>query len=221
MKKIFSYILLGIASILISYYVTMGFLQGNMSQDMSEEKNNVIVQKNEQEVTQNHLYGSMYLAGGCFWCIEGAFDEFPGVISAVSGYAGGSEETATYKQVVQGNTQHREAVEVTYLLTDVKKEKILERFFSYIDPYDNGGQVADRGFQYTTAIYYQNEEEKQYIESYIHKHFTEPIATKLVPFTGFYHAEEEHQDYAQKQSSHYKKYFKGSGREDYVESKKE
>ncbi|MCP4523184.1 MAG: peptide-methionine (S)-S-oxide reductase MsrA [Candidatus Gracilibacteria bacterium] len=219
MKKIFNYTLLGIVSILVSYYVTMGFLQGNISQDIPEEKNNVTF--TDTENTSDNLYKTIYLAGGCFWCIEGAFDEFPGVVSAVSGYAGGTQETATYKQVVQGNTLHRETVKITYIPMKTDVDTLLERYFNYIDPFDEAGQFADRGFQYTTAIFYKDEIEKKYFEKYISDNFDKPLATKLVLFSGFIEAEEEHQNYAKKQSQHYQRYYKGSGRKDYVEGKKE
>lgn len=167
-------------------------------------------------------YETITLAGGCFWCIEGALQNLDGVVDAVSGYAGGSEESAQYLTVAKGNTQHREAVQVTYDPNVITTAEVLNRFWSSIDPADNGGQFADRGFQYTTAIYYhddaQRETAEQSKESLQASGLVEgQIATVVEPFTTFFPAEEYHQDYFEKSSDHYKRYSKASGREGFVE----
>lgn len=162
------------------------------------------------------------LAGGCFWCTEAYFQEAEGVISAVSGYAGGDATTASYLVVSEGKTQHREAVQVTFDPSVITLEEILDIYWSHIDPTDEGGQFADRGFHYTTAIFFNDEEQEMAArdsKERLEKSglFDEPIATLIVPFTTFFEAEEYHQDYYRKASDHYERYKKGSGRAGFVE----
>jgi methionine-S-sulfoxide reductase len=140
----------------------------------------------------------------------------------VSWYAWGKETTADYKNVSTGKTAHRETVKVTYDPMKLDLEEVLDTFFGYIDPYDTWGQFADRGYHYTTAIYYQDEDEKNDILEYINNHdFEDNLATKFVEINSFYEAEEEHQDYAQKKSWNYERYFQGSWRKDYVKENKD
>jgi peptide methionine sulfoxide reductase msrA/msrB len=162
------------------------------------------------------------LAGGCFWCTEAYFQEEKGVIDAVSGYAGGEESTASYLVVAQGNTKHREAVQVTYDPNIISTEKILDIYWSHIDPTDTEGQFADKGFQYTTAIFYHTATQEAIArdaKARLEKSgvFTKPIVTEVLPFTSFFEAEEYHQDYYKKAASHYERYKKGSGRAGFVE----
>jgi methionine-S-sulfoxide reductase len=140
----------------------------------------------------------------------------------VSWYAGWKAETANYDSITTGKTAHRETVKVTYNPSVLSKEEILDTFFGYIDPYDAWGQFADRWYQYTTAVFYSNESEKQELLDYINNHeFEDNLATKFVKITSFYEAEEYHQDYAQKKSGNYQRYFKWSGRKDYVDENKD
>ncbi len=162
------------------------------------------------------------LAGGCFWCTEAFFQEAPGVIDAVSGYAGGDAATASYKEVSKETTKHREAVQVTYDLTQISTKEVLNIYWGHIDPTDTKGQFADRGFQYTTAIFYHNEEQRTVAEASkeaLSKSglFKEPIAPLILPYTSFFPAEEYHQDYYKKSSDHYERYKKGSGRAGFIE----
>ncbi|MDP2090445.1 MAG: peptide-methionine (R)-S-oxide reductase MsrB [Candidatus Gracilibacteria bacterium] len=162
-----------------------------------------------------------YFAGGCFWCMEGIFEAQDGVKEAISGYAGGSEEDATYDKVSTGNTNHREAVKVVYDPSKISYERLVELYWSQIDPTDPYGQFADKGYQYTTAIIYENHEEKAIAESskkalQDSKRFDKDIATLIIPFTTFYSAEEYHQDYYKKSSFRYNLYKKGSGREYFI-----
>lgn len=161
-------------------------------------------------------------AGGCFWCIETAFDGQEGVYDAISGYAGGEESEASYALVSKGNTKHREAVQVYYDPQKISYEKLLDIFWRQIDPTDDGGQFADRGFHYTTAIYYQNEVEESLAKASkealkISGKFSDPIVTEILPFTTFFKAEEKHQDFAKKQALYYQRYKKGSGRAGFIE----
>jgi peptide methionine sulfoxide reductase msrA/msrB len=176
---------------------------------------------NTQPITIPENAQTATFAGGCFWCLDPAFDNEPGVLQAIVGYAGGHEENPTYEQVLSEKTGHREAIQVTYDPTKVSFNRLVEVFFHQIDPTDAGGQFADRGESYTTAIWYQNEEEKKIAEDFIKKlndskKFDKPVAVKVLPFTNFYPAEDYHQDYYKKSAFHYGLYKKGSGREDFI-----
>ncbi len=162
-----------------------------------------------------------YFAGGCFWCMEAPFERTPGVEAAVSGFAGGEEEFPTYKDVASGSTGHREAVRITYDADIISYDELLDIFWRQIDPTDNGGQFVDRGFQYTTAIFYTSQIEKEAAER--SKNFYEekgtfgaPIVTPILPLTTFYRAEEEHQDYYKNHKFKYNYYRKRSGRDEYL-----
>lgn len=161
-----------------------------------------------------------YVAWWCFWCIESIFDGTSGVSEAISWYIWGTGETANYKDISTGNTQHREWVKIIYDPTKLSFKEIIDIFWRQIDPTDEGGQFADRGFQYTTAIYYSNEEEKKIIETSKtalenSEKFDQKIVTQILPISDFFDAEEHHQDYAQKQTLRYKAYEVGSWRAAY------
>jgi len=162
------------------------------------------------------------LAGGCFWCIEGAFDGRPGVIDAVSGYTGGNVPNPTYEQVGSGSTGHHEAVKVTFDPAKITYAEILDVYWKQINPTDAGGQFADRGTQYQTAIFVTSDEQRRIAEASkaaLAKSgwFDAPIVTPILPAVPFYPAEEYHQDYARKHTIGYKAYKMGSGREPYIE----
>lgn len=159
------------------------------------------------------------LAGGCFWCIEASFEDLDGVIEAISGYTGGHTIDPTYEQVSSGTTGHYEAVKVVYDSKKLSYADIIEYFFKSIDPTDETGQFTDKGSQYRTAIFYQNDEEKNIAEKAIaildaSGNFDKPIVTKILPAGEFYQAEDYHQDYAKNSRLRYELYKKGSGREE-------
>lgn len=163
----------------------------------------------------------IYLAGGCFWCIEADFAKAPGVLSVVSGYAGGHKANPTNAEVCSETTGHREAVKVTYDPNVTTLRDLLIFFFEHIDPTDAGGQFHDRGESYTTAIFYQDIDEKAIAEDLIAeineaKAFAAPIATLVLPFTNFYPAEDYHQKYSEKNSAHYKRYREASGHDELI-----
>jgi peptide methionine sulfoxide reductase msrA/msrB len=163
-------------------------------------------------------------AGGCFWCMEDAFQGVEGVIEVISGYTGGQKENPTYEEVSSGTTGHYEAIQITFDPSKISYEKLLNLFWRQIDPTDEKGQFADRGSQYRTAIFYHNPEQKTLAEKSKQeleksKIFDKPLVTKIIPFTKFYQAEEYHQDYSQKSTLQYKLYKKGSGREDFIKEK--
>src|SRR3989344_1254943 len=185
-------------------------------------ENNLIESYAPQSSAINKSYETITLAGGCFWCTEAYFQEEEGIIDAVSGYAGGDEFSASYLIVAKGNTKHREAVQITYDPNIISTEKVLDIYWSHIDPTDAEGQFADKGFQYTTAIFYQNEEQEMIARDAkmrLEKSgvFDKPIRTEILAFSTFFKAEEYHQDYYKKASAHYELYKKGSGRAGFVE----
>ena len=145
---------------------------------------------------------SAVLAGGCFWCTEGVFEEIPGVGDVVSGYAGDTKETANYEVVSGGGTKHAEAIKITYDPRKVSYGHLLKLFFSIAhDPTTLDRQGNDVGHQYRSAVFYANDEEKKVAEAYIAqlneaKVFDKPIVTTLEKLDTFYEAEAYHQDYA-------------------------
>lgn len=160
--------------------------------------------------------------GGCFWCMEPPFEQLAGVIDVQAGYSGGSKDNATYNQVSTGRTAHYEAVEVRYDPAKISYAELVEVFWRQIDPTDAGGQFADRGSQYKTAIFYRNEEEKQVAQASKDSLqqsaiFDGPIQTEILAAQPFYPAEEYHQDYYKKNFAHYSAYKAGSGRKYFVE----
>ncbi len=162
-------------------------------------------------------------AGGCFWCMESPFEGLEGVHAVYAGYTGGEEADPTYEAVSSGATGHREAVQVLYDPGRIGYRDLLTVFWRQIDPTDAGGQFADRGGQYQTAIFYHNEEQRLLAEESKAElersgRFAAPIFTEILPAGRFYLAEEYHQDYYLKNPSHYKRYRLGSGREGYLRS---
>ena len=164
-------------------------------------------------------------AGGCFWCMEPPFEKLRGVKSVISGYAGGKIENPSYEQVSSGKTKHVEAVQVTFDPALISYQKLLSVFWKQINPTDSGGQFVDRGFQYTTGIFFHNKDQevlakksKAYIKNL--KVFKKPIVTPIKKFTSFYPAEDYHQDYYKKSlltTAKYKYYRSASGRDDFIE----
>jgi len=151
---------------------------------------------------------TVVVGGGCFWCTEGVFEIAPGVSDVVSGYAGGTPETANYRAVCEGDTGHAEVIRVTYDPAKTRYGKLLKLFFSIAhDPTTLNRQGADTGTQYRSAIFYANEDEKRVAAAYIRQLnesgvFTRPIVTTLEPLVKFYEAEEYHQDFVQQNPMH-------------------
>ncbi len=166
---------------------------------------------------------TVIFGGGCFWCMEPPFEQLEGVVAVRAGYTGGLQEDANYEDVSSGKTDHYEAVEVRYDPQKVSYADLIEVFWHQIDPTDSGGQFADRGSQYKTAIFYQdNLEKKAATASKEHLQrsgiFDDPIMTEIIKEEPFYPAEEYHQDYYRKNYSHYSSYKKGSGRQYFVDT---
>ena len=139
-----------------------------------------------------------YFAGGCFWCITPTFQEMDGVYKVVSGYSGGDEEAPTYLDVKYQRTRHRETIRIEYDEEKIGYETLIGIFLAGVDPFDEGGQFIDRGFSYTLAVYWLNENQRQITESGIRKleqTSGQKVYISVEPFKNFYCAEEEHQDY--------------------------
>lgn len=140
------------------------------------------------------------LAGGCFWCLEAAFDQVKGVESVQSGYAGGTVANPTYEQVCTGGTGHAEVVQVRFDPAVITFRELLEVFFVIHDPTTLNRQGADVGTQYRSAIFYRTpgqraEAERVIAELAARKVWDDPIVTQVVPLEAFYPAEEYHRDY--------------------------
>jgi len=141
------------------------------------------------------------LAGGCFWGVEAVFEHLKGVSSVVSGYSGGNEATANYEVVSSGQTEHAEAVEITYDPAQISYGQLLKIYFAIAhDPTELNRQGPDEGPQYRSAIFFTNDEQKRVAAAYIEQlnkaqTFNKPIVTQLVPLNSFYAAEEYHQDF--------------------------
>lgn len=161
-------------------------------------------------------------AGGCFWCVEKAFEEVPGVREAVSGYAGGEEVDPTYEQVSRGATGHTEAVQVYYDPDVVSYTGLIQAFWRMMDPTDLEGQFVDRGQQYRPVIFYHNEmqqsiAQRERLQLEAMRLYDEPVVIPIEPFTTFYRAEDYHQDYYRKNPVRYWVYTNNSGRFQFTE----
>ncbi len=175
---------------------------------------------NEQAQTQELAT----FAGGCFWCMVKPFDELPGILQVVSGYTGGHVENPTYEQVCSDTTGHFEAVQITFDPQQFPYERLLELFWRSIDPTDPGGQFADRGQSYQTAIFYHSEAQRELAERSKQElaasgMFEKPIVTPILAARPFYPAESYHQDYYKTNPVRYKAYYVGSGREKFLKDR--
>jgi len=156
-------------------------------------------------------------AGGCFWCMEEAYDDLEGVVSTTSGYTGGHLKNPTYKEVSAGRTGHAEVVQVLFNPKIISYEELLENFWRNIDPTTQDRQFCDVGSQYRPAIFYHTQEQKKLAEASKEKlkeskPFKEPILTEIGPASEFYPAEEYHQNFYQKNPLRYKFYKYTCGR---------
>jgi len=163
-------------------------------------------------------YARATFAGGCFWCMEPPYDKLEGVISTISGYAGGHVVDPSYRAVTTGRTGHTEVVQVTYDPDVVSYEKLLEVFWKNIDPTTPNRQFCDAGSQYRTGIFTHNEEQKRLAEA--SKQRLEaadilpgPVVTTVESLDAFYAAEDYHQDYYRKNPLRYNFYRTSCGRD--------
>jgi peptide-methionine (S)-S-oxide reductase len=157
-------------------------------------------------------------AGGCFWCMQPAFDHIPGVVSTVVGYTGGEKQNPTYEEVSDGGTGHAESIEITFDPKKVTYQKLLDVFWHNVDPTSVDREFCDVGHQYRTAIFFHGpdqeraakESEKQIEET---KPFKDPIVTEIVAASTFWPAEDYHQDFYLKNPVRYKFYRYNCGRD--------
>ncbi len=155
-------------------------------------------------------------AGGCFWCMESEFKEVKGIQETLVGYAGGESENPTYEQVGTGTTGHRESLEVTYDPTVVSYEKLLEVFWSNVDPLDATGQFCDQGPQYKSGIFVADDAERKAAEASkvaLAAKLGKPVATDILPAAKFWPAEAYHQNYSETNPFKYRLYRTGCGRD--------
>lgn len=171
--------------------------------------------------TQPELAGqsTAMFAGGCFWCMEKPFEEVDGVYSVVSGYSGGSSENPTYSTYAAGG--HIEVVQIHYNPKKVEYDQLLEIFWRQINPTDAGGQFVDRGYEYSTAIFYYGDQQRKIAEKsktalIDSGRFKQSIVTPVLPAMKFYPAEGYHQDYYKKKPIKYKFYRSRSGRDAFL-----
>jgi methionine-S-sulfoxide reductase len=156
-------------------------------------------------------------AGGCFWCIQPAFDKAKGVIKTVVGYCGGTEPNPTYELVSSEKTGYRESIQITYDAARISYDQLLDIYWRQIDPTQADGQFTDIGPSYRAAIFYGNDDEKKIAESSKEKlarsgKFNKPIVTEILPAMKFYPAEAYHQKYYQQNPEHFEAFEEGSGR---------
>lgn len=157
-------------------------------------------------------------AGGCFWCTESDFEKVPGVLSAVSGYTGGSVDNPGYQQVSAGHTGHAEAVEVRFDPAVTSYERLLDVYWHSVDPYTPDAQFCDHGSQYRTAIFVHDEAQRAAAErtkAQLEEQYPDrtPIVTQIVAAARFWPAEDYHQDYYRKNPVRYRYYRWGCGRD--------
>jgi len=157
------------------------------------------------------------LAGGCFWCIQPAFDKAPGVIKTTVGYCGGTEPNPTYELVGSERTKYRESIEITYDATKISYDQLLDIYWKQIDPTQTDGQFTDVGPSYRAAIFFANDDEKKTAEESKSKlgssgKFKKPIVTEILPAMKFWPAEDYHQKYYQQNPEHFEAFEHGSGR---------
>lgn len=170
---------------------------------------------------ESALLETAIVAGGCFWCLQGPFEALPGVMRVTVGYTGGSKADPVYEEVGRGTTGHYEAVKIEFDPEQTSYARILDVFWRQIDPTDPGGQFADRGSQYRTAIFYLNDTQKREAENSRESlarsgRFSKPIATEVKAASAFYPAEKHHQGYYRACPAKYERYHRLSGREDFI-----
>ena len=163
-------------------------------------------------------------AGGCFWCIQPAFDKAPGVIKTVVGYCGGTDPNPTYALVGSEKTNYRESIQVTYDPAKINFDQLLDIYWRQINPTQSDGQFTDIGPSYRAAIFYGNADEKKIAEVSKDKlarsgKFKKPIVTEILPPMKFWLAEDYHQKYYRQNPEHFEAFEEGSGRVSFKKDK--
>ncbi|MBT8473204.1 MAG: peptide-methionine (S)-S-oxide reductase MsrA [Marinicaulis sp.] len=167
----------------------------------------------EDASAEVYIYSAAAIvAGGCFWCVESDFEKLKGVGDVVSGYTGGDLQNPTYRN----HKGHIEAARIPFDPSIISYRELMDYFFRHIDPLDDGGQFCDRGYAYTTAIFYQGDEQKRDAEAAkaaAKAELGQPVVTPLRPAAKFWIAEDYHQDYYKKNPVRYKFYRQSCGRD--------
>ncbi len=178
--------------------ITLMSCQNSAQQNkLSKDQQKVINAEPKEVQTENGL-AKAYFASGCFWCVEAIYESVKGVEESISGYAGGHTDDPTYEASNTGTTGHAEAVEVIYDPEIVNFSTLVDVYFASQDPTQVNGQGPDRGSQYRSIIFYQNDEQKEIIEAKkaeLAKKLNAEIAAEIYPFQKFWKAEAYHQDY--------------------------
>lgn len=161
-------------------------------------------------------------AGGCFWCIQPAFDKAPGVHRTIVGYCGGTEPNPTYDLVTTEKTKYRESIEVFYDPSKISYSQLLDIYWKQINPTQSDGQFTDIGPSYRAAVFVANDEERKIAEESKEKlaksgKFAKPIVTEILPSMKFYPAEDYHQKYYRSNPEHFEAFERGSGRTSFHE----
>jgi methionine-S-sulfoxide reductase len=167
---------------------------------------------------------SAVFAGGCFWCIQPAFDKAPGVIKTVVGYCGGTEPNPTYELVGSEKTNYRESIEITYDPAKISFDQLLDIYWRQINPTQSDGQFTDIGPSYRAAVFVQNDEERKIAEASKAKlaasgRFDKPIVTEILPAMKFWSAEDYHQKYYRQNPTEFEMFELGSGRKAFEKKK--
>ncbi len=202
--------------LLITFFVSLAMVGMVLA-----KKTEPVSYSEKSDMSQNREVQKAMFAGGCFWCMEKPFEQLDGVMSVVSGYAGGSTKNPNYNNYGRGG--HIEVVEITFDSKKISYQELLDVYWRQVDPTDAGGQFVDRGHSYTTAIFTHNDEQRRMAE--MSKESLEgrgiykrSIVTPILPAARFYPAEEYHQDYYKKNSLRYRFYRSRSGRDTFLKS---
>lgn len=206
-------------NLLIMTFFALAFTAcAQQSSDNKSGNENAAPAGKEQKAEHDKLKTAIF-SGGCFWCMEHAFDQVPGVLKTTSGYTGGHVKDPSYQQVSTGKTGHVESLEVSYDPKIINYKQLLNYFWHNVDPTDPDGAFCDRGNQYRSAIWYQNDAQKKLAEASKkalkdNPNAPKPIVTEITQAGPFYPAEGYHQDYSEKNPLRYKFYVSACGRYD-------
>ena len=226
MKIINKTIIASAVAIIIAggFFKTLG--KNNDITEVTTKANTSTTSKLKDNVEQDNIVISKEtatLAGGCFWCTEADMEKFLKDTDVISGFSGGDIKEPTYRQVASGETRHIESIEFDYDPEKHSYTDILDNFIKYIDPTDKNGSFYDRGYQYSPAIFYHNENQKLEAEQFVKaiqesKLYKKELKIKILDYKFFVPAETYHQDYYKKSPVKYSLYRLGSGRDSYVDS---
>lgn len=203
-----------------SHYIALGLILLVVALTYMFTMNKDATQTNTVSFDESN-YSVAFLAGGCFWCVESDLEKIPAVKDAISGYMGGTTPNPTYENYSEGG--YREVVKVLYDPSLTSYADLVRHLLRHIDPTDPDGSFGDRGAQYTSAVYYQTEDEKSIAEGIIADieisgKFSKPLVVPVLPASKFYFAEGYHQEYSDKNPIRYSYYRNASGRDEYIKS---